>query len=143
MFGGKQSNSSNKNVAAASGSSASGLNSLVSGTHIQGSITAPGDIRIEGTLEGDLDCQAKVIIGPSGNIKGKVNCRTAMIEGRFEGTLTVIELLEVRDSAHVEGEITYGKLKIDAGAVLLGTIKMSGNTPPSGNTQSKGKTVAA
>ena len=143
MFGGQQSNSTNKNVATAAGSSASGLNSLVSGTHIEGTITAPGDIRIEGTLEGDLDCQAKVIIGPSGKVTGKVNCRTAMIEGKFDGTLSVIELLEVRETAQVEGDVTYGKLKIDAGAVLLGTIKMSGNSSSGGSAQPKGKSVAA
>ena len=70
MFGGKQS-SNGKPAAAPIGGSA-GLNSLVKGTHIEGKIKAPSDIRIEGTLDGDLDCQAKVIIGPSGVINGTV-----------------------------------------------------------------------
>ncbi len=129
MFGGKQNTngkSSNGKSSASSAAGPVGLNSLVKGTHIEGSITAPSDIRIEGTLDGDLDCKAKVIIGPSGSITGKVKCITAMIEGNFEGTLTVNELLEVRESARVEGDVSYGKLKIDAGAVLLGTIKMVG-----------------
>ena len=127
MFGGGKQASNGKAPASTSSSPSgpSGLNTLVKGTHVEGSIKAPSDIRIEGTLEGNLDCQAKLIIGPSGNVNGNVNCRTAMIEGRFDGTLVVSELLEVRESAKVEGEITYGKLKIDAGAVLLGTIRMS------------------
>ncbi|MFK8055314.1 MAG: polymer-forming cytoskeletal protein [Saprospiraceae bacterium] len=124
MFGGKQS-SNGKPATTPTGGSA-GLNSLVKGTHIEGKIKAPSDIRIEGTLEGDLDCQAKVIIGPSGVINGTVKCRTAMIEGSFEGNLTVSELLEVRDSARVQGDVTYGKIKIDAGAVLIGNIQMTG-----------------
>ena len=124
MFGGKQ--SSNSKTAPTNTSGGAGLNSLVKGTHIEGKIKAPSDIRIEGTLVGDLDCQAKVIIGPSGVINGTVSCRTAMIEGNFEGTLKVTELLEVRDSATVEGDVTYGKIKIDAGAVLIGNISMTG-----------------
>jgi len=87
MFGGKQ--SSNGKPAAAPSGGGAGLNSLVKGTHIEGKIKAPSDIRIEGTLEGDLDCQAKVIIGPSGMINGNVTCRTAMIEGKFEGNCLI------------------------------------------------------
>jgi cytoskeletal protein CcmA (bactofilin family) len=126
MFGGKQS-STTKPAQAAPGGGA-GLNSLVKGTHIEGKIKAPSDIRIEGTLDGDLDCQAKVIIGPSGVITGTVSCRTAMIEGKFDGTLRVTELLEVREAARVEGDVTYGKIKIDAGAVLVGNIQMTGGS---------------
>lgn len=114
------------------------MNSLVKGTHIEGKIKAPSDIRIEGTLEGDLDCQAKVIIGPSGAVNGTVTCRTAMIEGKFEGTLKVTDLLEVRESARVEGEVSYGKIKIDAGAVLIGNIQMAG-----GANKGKGSAKAA
>jgi len=124
MFGGKQ--SSNGKAATLPSGGGAGLNSLVKGTHIEGKIKAPSDIRIEGTLVGDLDCQAKVIIGPSGLVNGTVSCRTAMIEGKFEGSLKVTELLEVRDSATVEGDVTYGKIKIDAGAVLIGNISMTG-----------------
>lgn len=135
MFGGKEKPPTRGSGTRATSSSshaapagAAGLNSLVKGTHVEGKITAPSDFRIEGSLKGDLACEAKLIIGPSGALDGDVRCRTAMIEGKFEGTLVVTDLLEVRDSARVEGEITYGKLKIDSGAVLLGTVKMSGNS---------------
>jgi len=139
MFGGKQ--SSNGKPAAAPAGGGAGLNSLVKGTHIEGKIKAPSDIRIEGTLEGDLDCQAKVIIGPSGMINGNVTCRTAMIEGKFEGNLKVSELLEVRESASVQGDVTYGKIKIDAGAMLVGNIQMTGGANSS-KTQQKAAAVA-
>ncbi len=140
MFGGKQSSSGKKPTAAPTGGGA-GLNSLVKGTHIEGKIKAPSDIRIEGTLDGDLDCQAKVIIGPSGSVTGNVTCRTAMIEGKFEGNLKVSELLEVRESARVEGDVTYGKIKIDAGAMLIGNIQMTGGAGKS-KTQEKAAAVA-
>lgn len=139
MFGGGKQANNGKAASPGLPSGPAGLNTLVKGTHVEGKIKAPSDIRIEGTLEGDLDCQAKLIIGQSGNVSGTVNCRTAMIEGNFNGTLVVNELLEVRESARVEGEITYGKLKIDAGAVLLGQIKMTGNA---GAPKQKGKAVA-
>ena len=151
MFGDKKQSTTNgrgggrsSSAGSAPGGGAAGLNSLVKGTHVEGSIKAPSDFRIEGELKGDLACEAKLIIGPSGAVNGTVRCRTAMIEGKFEGTLVVADLLEVRDSSRVEGEITYGKLKIDSGAVLLGTVKMSSGQngrpdagPPSANGSAK------
>lgn len=132
MFGGKDKPKSTINTSPQNGragtaaqAGAAGLNSLVKGTVIEGKVKAASDIRVEGELNGDLDCQAKVIIGPSGVVKGTVTCRTAMIEGHFDGNLRVTDLLEVRDNAKVEGEIHYGQLKIDAGAILLGNMKMT------------------
>ena len=125
MFGGKDKRDTNG--APLLGAGGGGLNSLVKDTHIEGTIRTASDIRIEGTLVGDLDCQAKLIIGTSGRVEGQVSCRTAMIEGHFEGTLHVGELLEVRETAKVSGDITYGKLKIDSGAVLTGQLQMVGD----------------
>ena len=41
------------------------LVSLVQGTHIEGTVEADGDIRVDGTIKGKLFCRAKVIVGPS------------------------------------------------------------------------------
>ncbi len=121
MFGGKD--KKDANGTALIGTGGGGLNNLVKDTHIEGTIKTASDIRIEGTLLGDLDCQAKLIIGASGNVQGRVSCRTAMIEGSFDGSLYVTELLELRETAVVNGDITYGKLKIDGGAVLTGQLQ--------------------
>lgn len=122
MFGGKEKSNNIGNSLA--GGPGAGLNSLVKDTHIEGSIKTASDIRIEGVLLGDLDCQAKLIIGVSGQVIGKVSCRTAMIEGKFEGTLEVTELLELRETAEIMGDISCGKLKIDPGAELSGNVSM-------------------
>ncbi len=122
MFGGKDKGGAGGTNAPGS---AGGLNSLVQDTHIEGTIRTASDIRIEGTLIGNLDCQAKLIIGASGSVRGEVLCRTAMIEGTFEGKIHVTELLEVRETAKVNGEIAYGKLKIDAGATMTGQLTLA------------------
>jgi cytoskeletal protein CcmA (bactofilin family) len=116
MFGGKE---KNKNTNSASSPIAlNALNSLVQGTEIQGKVSAKSDIRIDGTIKGSLDCASKVIIGPSGYIEGQINCENAVIEGRFEGTLNVKGLLNVRKSAIINGEITTSKLIVEAGAIF-------------------------
>lgn len=92
------------------------LNALVKGTTIEGALRCESDLRVDGTIKGKLTCQAKVIIGPSGMVDGEIRCQNAVIEGRFKGVLYVSELLNVRETAEVEGEITTNKLLVQSGA---------------------------
>lgn len=94
------------------------LNSLVQGTVVEGTVKAESDIRVDGIIKGDLNCTAKVIIGPTGEIFGEVRCANAMIEGKFEGVLYVEDLLNVRETAVVNGEIHTSKLIIQSGAIF-------------------------
>ena len=104
--------------------SSSGINALVNGTHIEGSITATNDIRIDGSVEGNLNCSGKLIIGPEGRLDGEAICKNAVIEGRFEGVLTVEEILDVRETANVSGNIKTGKLLVQTGATFNGNCDM-------------------
>lgn len=115
-------------------SSSLALNSLVQGTQMEGKVKAKTDIRVDGVIKGDLQCDAKVIIGPTGTIEGTVNCRNAVIEGKFDGTLYVAELLNVRETANVTGEVTYGKLIVQSGAIISGSYKVVGEKTNSGAT---------
>ena len=104
------------------------LNSLVRGTTVEGSIVAESDIRIDGTIRGTLTCSAKVIIGPSGLIDGEVKCQNAVIEGKFFGKLRVNELLSIKETAEVVGDVTTDKLLVQPGAVFCVTCKMKDST---------------
>ncbi|MCB0643396.1 MAG: polymer-forming cytoskeletal protein, partial [Phaeodactylibacter sp.] len=127
MFGNNsKSKESGKIGGTNSGTSSHSLNSLVQGTVVEGDIQCKSDIRIDGTIKGSLNCAAKVIIGPTGAIEGSVTCKNAVIEGRFEGDLTVSERLDIKERANVNGEIEYGKLVVQPGAVLVGDVRMTG-----------------
>jgi len=119
MFGSKKETkpASTKKTSAPSSSSNS-LNSLVKGTKIEGTVTSENDIRIDGIIEGTLTCKAKVIIGPTGVVKGDVKCENAVIEGRLEGNLSVAQLLSVKESAQVHGDVVTNKLSVQPGAMF-------------------------
>lgn len=119
MFGSNK-KPDNSNISANS----SALNSLVQGTIVEGTVRAESDIRVDGIIHGDLTCSAKVIIGPTGEIKGEVKCVNAMIDGKFEGKLYVEDLLTVRETAIVNGDIHTGKLIVQSGAVFNVTCDM-------------------
>lgn len=103
------------------------LNSLVQGTVVEGSVKSESDIRVDGTIKGKLFCDAKVIIGPTGYVEGEITCKNAVIEGKFNGMLQVTELLNVRESATVEGEVSTNKLIVQSGATFNVNCNMGGS----------------
>ncbi|HQU58682.1 MAG TPA: polymer-forming cytoskeletal protein, partial [Saprospiraceae bacterium] len=125
MFGGnnKKEASKGKNAGVVSSSTHS-LNSLVQGTTVEGTVKSESDIRIDGAIKGKLFCDAKVIIGPTGFVEGQIRCQNAVIEGKFEGTLEVAELLNIRETAKISGEVTTDKLIVQSGATFNVTCSM-------------------
>ncbi|MDB4539041.1 polymer-forming cytoskeletal protein [Saprospiraceae bacterium] len=129
MFNSKKNDStlaSNNRGSAPSGAS-NALNSLVKGTKVEGTVSSESDIRIDGIIVGTLNCKSKVIIGPTGAIEGDVKCENAVIEGRFEGNLKVNQLLTVKDSAEVHGDVNTNKLLVQSGAIFNVTCSMGAN----------------
>jgi cytoskeletal protein CcmA (bactofilin family) len=105
--------------------SSGGLNALVKGTSIEGTVKCESDIRIDGTIKGDLICKAKVIIGPTGFVEGEITCQNAVVEGKIKGVLTVTDLLNIRETAEIDGTISTGKLIVQSGAKFNVACKMT------------------
>ena len=101
------------------------INLLGAGTTINGDINSNGDIRINGVLTGNLITKGRVIIGETGKIKGEISCKNADILGLVEGSLTVSDLLSLKSTATVIGEITIGRIAIEPGCKFNGNCKMT------------------
>lgn len=119
MFGSsKKEENKSKGSAVKLSSTSNSLNSLVSGTTVEGTVNSESDIRIDGMIKGKLICKAKVIIGPSGFVQGEIRCENAVIEGKFDGQLFVNQLLNIRESANIKGEVRTDKLIVQSGATF-------------------------
>lgn len=95
-------------------------------TSIVGDIKSDGDFRIDGTLEGNLITEGRVVIGSEGFIKGTVVCVNADIEGRFSGELRVSKTLTIKSTANISGDVVIGKLSVEPGASFNATCSMKG-----------------
>lgn len=124
MLGKNKKASAPSSISSSTPSSAN--NSLVAGTTVEGTIHTENDIRIDGRLTGTLTSKGKVIIGPTGHIDGEVTCAQAVIEGAFTGKLVVTELLNVRETATINGDIKTEKLLVQAGAMFNVSCSMGG-----------------
>jgi cytoskeletal protein CcmA (bactofilin family) len=102
----------------------SGINRIVEGTIIEGAITSDSNLRIDGVFNGELITKGRLVVGPKGKVTGVVNCLCCDVEGVLEGEVTVLELLAMKKSATVQGDLYYGQLSVEAGAKALGTFRM-------------------
>ena len=101
------------------------INLISTGTDIFGDVKSSGDIRIDGTLTGNLNTKGKVVIGPTGKVKGEVICKNSEVAGLIEGKIIVGQLLNLKATSKINGDIITSKLSIEPGAVFTGNCKMS------------------
>jgi cytoskeletal protein CcmA (bactofilin family) len=100
-------------------------NSLIGpGTTINGDIICNGDIRIDGILKGNIRGTAKILIGQDGLVEGDIEGHQADIMGKVHGKIHIKELLNLRGSAQIKGDIRAGKLQIEPTVVFNGQCQM-------------------
>jgi cytoskeletal protein CcmA (bactofilin family) len=102
-----------------------------SGTILKGDITSNGDLRIDGTLKGNIIGSAKVIIGSNGVVEGDISGQQADIMGKVTGSIMVRELLQLKNGSVVEGNISAGKLQVEPSAIFNGQCHMAGGNESS------------
>lgn len=107
-----------------SNAEASAINLIGLGTQIVGDITSAGDVRIDGTLNGNIKLNGRLVVGPNGKIEGNVVCQNADISGEVKGTVEVVEMLALKATAKILGDMITGKLSIEPGAVFTGSCNM-------------------
>ena len=115
------------------------INLISNGTDITGDVKSNGDIRIDGSLTGNLSTKGKVVIGPTGRINGEVICKNSEVSGIIEGKIIVGQLLNLKASSKILGNIVTVKLAIEPGARFTGTCDMN-DTEENGGAISKEKT---
>lgn len=114
-------------------SSPGGASLIAAGTTLKGDITSNGDIRIDGTLLGNMQCTAKVIIGANGVVEGDITGQQADIMGKVTGTIKVKELLQLKGGSVVSGNLHASKLQIEPSANFNGQCHMTNAQSGSAN----------
>ncbi|MDG2433096.1 polymer-forming cytoskeletal protein [Flavobacterium sp.] len=102
-------------------------NRIVEGTIIKGNIICSTDFRLDGELIGDFESTGKLVVGSTGNIVGDIVCKNADIEGKFNGSIQVTELLSIKAKASIYGQVNVGKLSVEPGADFTASCSMKAN----------------
>ena len=100
------------------------VNSIGKGSVLEGSINAPGDIRIDGILKGKLSVRGRLVLGREGVLEGEVECGSAVISGELRANIDSSEVLILKETAKLYGDIKTEKLSIEPGAMFSGKCTM-------------------
>ena len=108
---------------------ASGATLISTGTTLKGDINSNSDLRIDGTIIGNIRGNAKIIIGSSGVVEGDIEGNQADITGKVTGNIKMKDLLQLRGECNITGNLNAGKLQIEPTAIFNGQCHMGSVTP--------------
>ena len=94
------------------------------GTTIQGDIKSKGTVRVEGTVNGRIECEDTIVIQESGQVKAELIAGQVIISGTVEGNTFAHERLEITDQGKVIGNITSPRISIAEGVIFEGQCTM-------------------
>ena len=89
----------------------------------KGELNVRGTLRVDGTVEGQLDADY-VILSESAEVKGEIKAERIIIGGKVDGNVRAQELVEIKSKGKVFGDIFTPKLAIIEGAELNGKVEM-------------------
>jgi cytoskeletal protein CcmA (bactofilin family) len=116
-------------------SSGTGTTLIGQGTKVKGDINSANDIRIDGTIVGNITSQAKIIIGATGFVEGDITGNQADIVGKVSGNLKIKDILMLRGDAVVDGNIFAAKLQIEPTSTFNGQCHMGANVVEMGGNE--------
>lgn len=99
-------------------------NALGAGTSVKGNMITETDFRLDGKIDGDVQCSGKLVVGPKGCVTGNIVSSNAEILGLVEGSIRVSEKLVLKATAIVQGDIFTKLLEIEPNARFNGACSM-------------------
>ncbi|MBL0232945.1 MAG: polymer-forming cytoskeletal protein [Chitinophagaceae bacterium] len=112
-----------------------GATLISAGTTLKGDISSNSDLRIDGTIIGNINSSAKIIIGSTGIVEGDIIGNNADVVGKVSGNIRVKELLQLRGQSVVTGNLYAGKLQVEPSATFNGQCHMGANVVEMSNSE--------
>lgn len=116
-----------RDTASGSTSSENNLNCVIAkGTSIEGDFNTSENVRIDGTIKGNIRCEKKLVLGKAARVEGKVQAKEAVIMGEIQGDVQIDGLLRLEGSSLIKGDITAQRIIVEEGARYDGISKIGG-----------------
>jgi cytoskeletal protein CcmA (bactofilin family) len=106
------------------GGPVNGTTIIAADTVCTGNLESGNDLRIDGTIHGDVICKSKVVVGNGGQIFGNIRCAQADIIGHVTGNVAASESLSLRNGAKLVGDIHTPMLQMENGVLFEGHCRM-------------------
>jgi cytoskeletal protein CcmA (bactofilin family) len=100
---------------------------VAKGTIIEGKFSSKEDVRLDGTILGEVLCQNRIVLGESGRVEGTLQTKDAVIMGTVEGEIDAVGTIHLKGTAYIKGTIKAANMVVDEGARYIGECKIGEN----------------
>jgi cytoskeletal protein CcmA (bactofilin family) len=100
---------------------------------VKGNFHGQENIIIEGTREGSLKTDASIFIGEKAKVVATVEARDLIVNGEIKGNTKVKNYLSLGSTAKINGDVQYGELSIEKGAIINGQLLATGEPGKKGS----------
>ncbi len=107
-----------KTNGSSNGSYEKALSLLGEGSHTKGDFHTPGNLRIEGTFQGTLRVEGRLVIAPSADVHGTIHASQVHVAGKCSGEIIAEDSVELAPTARVQGDIRTRRMEMHKGAVV-------------------------
>lgn len=105
----------------------SGVLVIASDTVLTGNVKGARRVEVYGRIDGDV-AAGDVTVRQGGILSGSVKSDSSTVEGTLKGDVRVQQLITIKSTGSVTGNVKYGRLAMDEGAELAASVR---NVPPS------------
>lgn len=99
-------------------------NTIGKGTTVEGNIETYGNLRVDGRVVGNIVTKSKLVLGQTSQVEGNILAQNAEVLGEIKGKIEVSDLLILKPSSVIRGDILTSKLIVETGATFNGGCKM-------------------
>lgn len=104
---------------------------------IKGDIVSSEEIFVDGEVEGKLELQQGLTVGPHGKVKANIKAREVVVSGDVRGNVVVSEKITIHRNGSLIGDIKTAGIVIDDGAYFKGSIDIIRSTMPAKAAEAK------
>lgn len=96
------------------------------GLKVTGDLKTSEPLRVLGVLDGNLQVEGPVDIGPGGRVRGDVNAHAVSVEGRVDGNVVVEDKVELKLTGRIRGDIVAPRVQMVEGSFFRGRLTTAG-----------------
>jgi cytoskeletal protein CcmA (bactofilin family) len=93
-------------------------------TIVKGDINSQGSIRLDGNMVGNLYAKSRIVLGTTATVTGNIASYDMEVAGNVNGTLKVDDVLILKSTCVVHGDVFTSKLIVEEGAQFDGKCSM-------------------
>jgi cytoskeletal protein CcmA (bactofilin family) len=97
---------------------------IAAGSRVEGLLSGPTELLIEGEVHGEIRVESAVMIGTEGVVQGPISAQVVRVGGRVIGDVQAVDRVEVAPSGSLDGDISAPRVVIAEGAFFKGRIDM-------------------